>query len=195
MPDFERGDRQGIPILNKAQMKLHLRVDLSDEESLIDTMLDAAVREVEDYAQIALVDQTITATFTGPFPAGRMYLPVGPVLSTTGATSTLVEQDGTETALTAAQFRLTTGRAPAIWIIEGVSQPAAMKQDSSTLRVAYTAGFGPEAADVPPDLRHALLDQVAALYEHRAGAVMPRHVQSMSSNTQRIAQRYRRVGI
>ena len=58
--------------------------------------------------------------------------------------------------------------------------------------VTYEAGFGDEAAAVPADLAHAILDQAAALYDNRAG-LAERNAQALSPHTARIAARYRGV--
>lgn len=192
VPDFERTSIPGIHVVTTAEAKLHLRQDLSVEDDLIDDMIAAAVREVEDYAQIALITQDVTATYDGPFEAGRLRLPLGPVPEGAECTVTSVAQDRAEEVLMSSQFRLAVGKAPAIWIIEGVEQPHSLAMSTTSLRVDYSAGFGVNSYDVPDDLKHAVLDQVAQLYENRAMFIRNRHTPSMSAHAVRIAQRYRR---
>lgn len=195
MSDFERTTIPQLQVLTTAEAKSHLRVDLADDDVLIEDLIATATAEVEAYAVIALLTQDIVATFDGPFSAGRIRLPIGPVASDATAVVTVVSQDGTETELTASQFRLATGKAPAVWIIDNLSQPSALSKADSTLRVEYSAGYGTSAPDVPADLRHAVKDQVAHLYEQRGGYGEPRHAKPMSSNAIRLAQRYRRSSV
>lgn len=194
MPDFER-TIPSTPVVTTADAKLFLRQDLTVEDSLIDNLIASATREVEAFASIALITQTITATFDGPFTAGRLRLPVGPVLDTATATVTMIEPDGTETPLDSAFFSLRAGKAPALWVGGGSSLPTLMGDPSTALQIEYPGGYGGTAADVPEDLRHAVLEQTAMLYEHRALARQHRHQPSMSPHAQRIAQRYRRSSV
>ena len=57
------------------------------------------------------------------------------------------------------------------------------------VRITYEAGY----ATVPADLRMAIADQVARLYEHRGG-VMDK-APALSAHTARVIARYRRVAV
>jgi len=194
MPDFERST-PATQVVTTAEAKAHLRQDLSVDDDLINGMITAATGEVEAYAQIALIEQAVTASYDGPFSAGRIRLPVGPVASGSSATVTAIAGDGTETVLASAAYSLRTGKAAAVWLLKGVELPTALNDPATVLTIDYSAGFGANEAAVPADLKQAVLDQVAMLYQHRATWRMMRQTPSMSAHAVRIAQRYRRSSV
>jgi uncharacterized phiE125 gp8 family phage protein len=60
--------------------------------------------------------------------------------------------------------------------------------------VTYLAGFGATVAAIPPDLRHAILDQAAVAYDLR-GRSDPKSGIGLSPHLARVAARYRRVAV
>jgi uncharacterized phiE125 gp8 family phage protein len=60
--------------------------------------------------------------------------------------------------------------------------------------ITYQAGFGAALAAVPPDLRHAILDQAAVGFDLR-GQSDPKFGTGLSPHMARVAARYRRVGV
>lgn len=52
----------------------------------------------------------------------------------------------------------------------GTSWPSSL-MDREAVSITFTAGFGDDAGDVPPSIRHALLEMVATAYEHREAVI------------------------
>jgi len=171
----------GLPV-NLADADAQLRLagmDLAEAER----MALAAARELEHYAATALLTQTIRVTLDGwPLAGLEARLPIGPVLEGALLTVTL---DGA--AFEAVE--LGTGLRPTLRVTADDLTDA---QREARWIVTYEAGFGDEAAAVPADLAHAILDQAAALYDNRAG-LAERNAQALSPHTARIAARYRGV--
>ena len=141
-----------------AEAKGHARVDGDDEDTGLSTMLLAATYEFEGQAQIALLERTVKLRLDGWPDDGRIWLPVGPVLEDATAT---VTADGA--AVTG--FSLLPGRYGEIALDTGVTAELA----AALIEIEYPAGFGAAASDIPADIRHAILDQVAALFDNRGG--------------------------
>ena len=95
---------------------------------------------------------------TGMDWSADIQLSVGPVA--TGATATLstLGEDGTLTAV-ASGFWLEAGR----WPVLHVTDPTL----GGRLVITYTAGMASSPAAVPQDVRLAVCDQVARMYEGR----------------------------
>lgn len=160
----------------------------------------AATREIEDFAGLALIRQTVTlrglrfhvrrATewWSGvrqgvpeTAPAGTakpLFLPVRPAFALVSVT---MGDDGT--ALDSDDFRITGTDDPAL-------QPRGAMPDGD-VDVVYTAGYGEEDAAVPADLRLAVLDHALRLYERRGDeTAVPG---GLSATAARVVGRYRRV--
>lgn len=167
-------------VIDLTLVKAFLRVDHPEEDTLMASMAQGVGLELEQYCDIALLDQTITAT-TDTWPGSPLCLPVGPVGSGAAVTVEVIEQDGTTTPVTSG-FWLEAGRYPRLhW----TTTPGA------PLRITYTAGFGPDASSVPADLQQAICDQVAVTFDGRDGG----KVGAMCPAAARIAARYRRVAL
>ncbi|WP_300071117.1 hypothetical protein [uncultured Ruegeria sp.] len=163
-----------------ARVKSYLRVDFDEDNIDINFAAKTAAQELEHYAQIALLNQTIRVTIFNP-PSGSygVGLPIGPVADETVPTVTI---DGNEFT----DFELTSGlRAHIRWL-------APYHELTPTrLQIEYTAGFGTTAQSIPPDLRQAVLDQTALLYDARSP--MSSKSLTTSPHLARIGAKYRGV--
>ncbi len=167
------------PPFDLAELKLHLRVDDSEEDAAIALIGQAAAAELEHFAQLALLAQTIRVTIFEPERSSWLSLPVGPVLD--GATAS-VTLDGEPFE----GFELTGGTRPVLaW------KASYFDLTPGRIAVAYEAGFGLSPEDIPRDLALAVMDQAGVLFDNR-GAGDPKSFTS-SPHMARIGARYRGV--
>ncbi|MEO1107228.1 MAG: hypothetical protein AAFX90_04825 [Pseudomonadota bacterium] len=163
-------------------LKLHLRVTDDVEDLAIQTIGQTAAAEIEQFAQIALLTQTIQVMIFDPLPDSGLRLPIGPVVDDAVPT---VDIDGTDFNA----FDFVGGNRPYIrWLGEYHNL------SPSRMTIDYQAGFGDAAADIPRDLAQALMDQAALHYDGRS----PLHKQKWmteSPHMVRISARYRGVQI
>ncbi|MCE8006005.1 hypothetical protein [Aestuariivita sp.] len=162
-------------------LKWHIRVDADAEDNAIQNIGLTAAAEIEQFAQIALLTQTIRVTIFNPAQEHGLSLPIGPVADEDVPSVTI---DGE--AFTA--FDFVGGTRPYIrWL--------ASYHDLTPSRVIieYQAGFGPAAADVPADLAQALMDQAALHYDGRS----PMDAKSLTTSPHmaRVSARYRGVQV
>lgn len=163
--------------LTLTDAKQWARVDGDDEDADFVRMIDAVAREAEDYAQIALLDQTIRILLPR-WPRGHVRLPIVPILDRTSISVTINTQPWPDVAL--------DGGARSLLMICGNPPPGVVV-------IEYRAGFGALPEAIPADIVQAMLDQVAVYYETR-GAVDAKAV-TISPQFARILGRYRGVGL
>lgn len=154
----------------------HLRID--DALGALRYVFTAAA-EIERYADIALLDQSITA-LADPLTGKVLQLPVGPVALGASVTVDMIEQDGTATPITDGWF-LVAGPRPQLFFDATPGGP---------IRITYTAGYGADASTIPDDLAHAIMDQALKLYDRRGDVDAPA---TLAPSAARICARYRRV--
>ncbi|MEQ8877216.1 MAG: phage head-tail connector protein [Phycisphaerales bacterium] len=162
-------------------LKLHLRVPDDAEDTAIQNIGETAAAEIEQFAQIALLNQTIRVTIFDPSQDSGLRLPIGPVADDDTPTVTI---DGE--AFTA--FSFVGGNRPYIhWLTDYHDLTP------SRVTIQYQAGFGDAAADVPPDLAQALMDQAALHYDGRS----PMDAKSLTTSPHmaRVGARYRGVQV
>ncbi|WP_369758040.1 hypothetical protein [Falsihalocynthiibacter sp. CO-5D18] len=144
----------GLPY-NLDSLKSHIRVNETSDDVAIRYIGETAAAEIEQFAQIALLTQTIRVTIFDPCSESGLTLPIGPVGK--GATATIIIDGEVFTA-----FELVGGHRPYIrW------HTAYHDLNPSRITVEYQAGFGVTPDDIPPDLAHALMDQAALHYDGR----------------------------
>jgi uncharacterized phiE125 gp8 family phage protein len=149
-----------------AEAKAHLRIDGSAEDTLVASLIVTSRLHVESGIGLALVTQSWSYFFDCWPPGPALKLPLRPVQAIDAVR--LYDEDAVVTTL-----------APETYLLDGASAPARMVRQGATvwprpgriangIEVAFTAGFGAAADDVPGPIRQAVLLLVAHWYEHRS---------------------------
>lgn len=172
--------------LTTAQAKTHLRVDTSDEDTYIDTLIAAARAHVENWIGRRLVTQTWDLK-RDEFPVGsrEIAIPYGPVQSITSIY--YINTGGTSTLLAAADYVLDTASLVArVYPAYSLIWPATRDQRLA-VTIKYVAGYG-TAASVPANILHAMKLLIGHWYENRehvtvgvVGTELPQAVQALLS--------------
>jgi uncharacterized phiE125 gp8 family phage protein len=146
-------------IVSTADLKTFLRVDHSDEDTLIGALRSAAIEYVQNYCNLQLGD--VTAIMYLDNFHGTWEIPVGPVRSITSivynntpTTTLTLSTDNYYTDLKRKPARITT-----------ISPPAVHPDTSNGVQVTMELGY--LEAEVPDGLVHAVKLLVAHFYENR----------------------------
>lgn len=145
-----------------AQAKLHLRVDGSDDDDLITLLIAAARANAEDRLQRTLITTTWVATFAS-FAGLTLPLPMAPVQAVSSVA--YVDALGASQTLDSSAYRVDLAAA---LVQPSDAWPSDVASNTSNaVTVAYTAGFGSTAADVPAPIRQWLLLAIGDMYANR----------------------------
>lgn len=152
-----------------ADAKAHLRVDGTDENSLITALITAARQFVENHCEIALVTQTLRMTL--PAFADAIQLERPPVtgitqieyVSTAGTVVTVLNAGNNLWRLSAGPMR------PIVTPYFNTSWPDTAAVPDA-VKITYTAGYGAAATDVPQAIRQAMLLLIGHWYKTREAA-------------------------
>lgn len=131
--------------VTRAEAKSWCRIDVDDDNSLIDSLLTAARLVCEQYCNISFTSRTVTAVLNNS--CGNIFLPYGPV----SGTVTMTDRDGntvTDPKVRGSLFKF-------------IESPCL-----DYLQVSYSAGY----STLPPNLKTAVLSQIAWIYENRGDA-------------------------
>lgn len=145
-----------------AEAKAQLRVDASDEDALITSLIKAATAYLDGRQGIlgrCLMTQTWELTLDA-FPAdGDIEIPLGPVASVTSVT--YVDTAGATQTVSDVNYYLDNTSVSA-WVIPQATWPTTMDA-ANAVTVRYVAG----AAAAPLPIKQAILLLVAHWYENR----------------------------
>lgn len=193
--------------------KLFLRVDNNLEDGRIETLIKAATLKVEEYTSLKLVTQDV-AYYLDRFPISRMgggddwwdgtregaiselvpvqaqniVLPVGKVQSLVSFST--FGDDNVEVVSNPSDFIVdNVGYRGRVGLKTGGIWPTTVLRANNGIKIVVRVGFG-NASAVPDDLKQAILELVAHLYENRGDQKMEWPGVIMA-----LINRYRRVKI
>jgi uncharacterized phiE125 gp8 family phage protein len=143
------------------EAKLHLRVDFSTDDSVIDGYIAAARDWVEGETGVALVVQEVAQRLSSF--CGTVRLSGWPIIADAPITITYLDRSGTSQSITDA-------------VIAGTTRPATLLPAVGTqwplyanaILATYTVGYA-DPADIPAGLKQAMLVMLTAFYEDREG--------------------------
>lgn len=147
--------------LSRAEAKLHLRVDLTDDDADIDDLVRAARELVEEHSGRSLVTQTWRLELDR-FPCWDIRLPRGPLQSVTSIT--YIDVAGATQTLSSSLYRVVPSRNLVEPVYAGY-WPATQYVSGAVL-VTYAAGFGAAGA-VPLRAKQAIKLLVGEWYANR----------------------------
>ncbi len=169
--------------VTQAQMKLHLRVDHTTDDNLIDTLISAARSHIEKTLGIAMVERTYRADLPGFY--GEFMLPFHPLQdvisvkyysTASPVVFTTLSDSSVSPVVTTEKYKadLPKGR---IYLASGETWPSsAVRHDS--VQITYKSGYAPTGspldygASVESDLLAAIKLIVADMYENREAQVI-----------------------
>ena len=171
-------------VFTTSEMKAHLRVTGSSEDTLIDTYTKAATRWVENYTRRLMLPGTVTEIFTsapgtggtavmltnGAFtftPPDFYSLKIGNATSITSVSANTTDNTASFTALSTtsllnADFNKPRVYAPDGWTFGTISP--------FQIKIVYAAGYA-NAAAVPNDIKVAIMLVCADMFENRMDSV------------------------
>ena len=155
--------------LTLEETKGHLRVDWSDEDAYLLTLIRSARAHAEQFLRRALLTQTWRLTLDG-FPCTDVLPLPRPTLQAVSA-FTYIDTAGQQQTVDSAIYRVDADAFPGR-IVLGYAQVWPFTQAvRNAVSVTYTAGYGDDAAAVPDDIRAALLLLIGHWYANRESVV------------------------
>ncbi len=163
--------------LTTAEAKSHMRVDIADDDTLIDTYVTAARQWVEQFTRRALITQTWDY-FLDAWPAAgdddggdRIILPMPLLQSATSVKYT--DTAGTVTTLSSGLYQVDTDSVPGrILLNDGESWPSETLRTGNGVEGRFVAGYGDASTAIPTPIIQAMRLLVADMYEHREETIV-----------------------
>lgn len=147
------------------EVKAHLRLDGSDEDALLSSLIRVAREHLERVTGLCLMAQGWRLYLDSVPEDGVIQIARGPVQAIESVM--LYDAGGEEVSLPLDGHVLDRGARPARLIL---GHPAEGARAINGIEIDFSAGFGDTAADVPDTLKRAMLMHVAQMFAFR-GAV------------------------
>lgn len=147
------------------ELKAHLRVEHSSDNSLIDGLNKAARLQLEEITNRAFMQQTLLHVLPDWPAAGRIKLPRSPLISVSSVK--YYDTAGVLQTLSAAAYVVDAVNEPGqVFPAYGYVWPTVQADRPDAVQIEYLAGF-PTAAEVPENIKHAVKFLAAHWYENR----------------------------
>jgi len=148
-----------------ADQKTWMRVDGTDEDTLIGSLAAAA----RAYVEMATSRQCITATWVlklKNFPAGDIVLPIFPLQSITSIK--YYDSNDTQQTWSSALYDVDTAMEPGrIRPVSGEDYPSDVRGYTDDIEITFVSGDGDAASDVPDGVLAAIKILAANWFENR----------------------------
>ncbi len=150
--------------ISVAEAKEHLRVDGTTEDTLISSLIMTSRLHIEAALSLALITQTWRQTLDRWPKSGQVHIPLRPLQAVTEIR--VYDGNGGSAVMPSADYIVDVAGNPGRVVPTGVVWPTP-GQKAAGIEIAFTAGYGDAADDVPAPIRQALLLLVAHWFEHR----------------------------
>ena len=148
------------------EAKAQCRVEGTSDDTFITALIVAARQTCEHKVGRPLITQTWERTLEY-FEGGAILLGKFKPLSIVSVK--YLDDAGVDTVLDSSAYTLDADTEPGYLLpAYGTSWPSA-RPTANSVRIRFTAGYGPAATDVPMGIRQWILLAVGTLYEQRAG--------------------------
>ena len=166
-----------------AEVKSYLKIDDSNEDSMLNTLIKGARMVAESYLNQALITQTITEKFDR-LSNPTIYLSVSPVIAVTNFQ--YADSQNTTQTFAATEYVVDTFSKPArLSLAYGKTWPT-LYGNINDVTITYTAGYDTESSGVPFQIRQAILLMIADTYENRQD-----YVRKLPTASQYLLDQYR----
>lgn len=155
--------------MTRADVKAHLRIDTTDEDTIVDSYIAAAVARLDGWSGVlgrCLVHQHWRASFYEWPTDGKLRLPLAPATSIVSVRYT--DEANIQQTVSSTNYTLATDDlGPYVRLSSTYILPALYAERDDVVRVEYAAGYGAAAA-VPAPIKTAILFHCQALYERES---------------------------
>ena len=177
--------------ISLAEAKAHLRIDGNDEDALLTSLIAAARMFVERTLSLSLVTESWSLFLDGWPRSGTIVLPIQPVQAVTAVR--VYDPGNTPTEVNSETYSVDVLSEPARLVLSAGAVQLSPARLLNAFEVAFTAGYGDEASDVPAPIRHALKLLVAHWFEHREPVVLGTAPQVVPATVAGLLLPYRQV--
>jgi uncharacterized phiE125 gp8 family phage protein len=161
--------RTGAPAvepISTDEAKSQIRVDIADDNTLIDTEIAAAREFLEQAMRRAFITQTWRLSLSA-WPAGNeIEIPRPPLQEVSSIVYT--DSDGNPTTWSTEAYIVDTDSEPGrVVLAYGESWPSVTLSPANPIQITFVAGYGDAADDVPEFIKQAITLLLAHWYENR----------------------------
>lgn len=161
------------------QAKNHLRVDIEDDDGLIDSLIKVSREYAEAVTGRALITQTWKMYLTDWPEEDYIELPYPPLQSISSIT--YEDYNGTVTTWAATHYKVDTYSEPGrVVLAYDDTWPTATLNVSNPICITFVCGYG-TPDDIPESIKAGMKIDLSDLYDNRASIVIGQAINHLST--------------
>ena len=161
---YQISSQPAVEPISLSEAKNHLRIDGSDEDTYLATIITAARRYCEQYCNRAFITQT-WIQYPTKFSNG-MKLSINPVQSVSSIT--YYDVDGNSQTLNSSQYQVDlSDDICRVYEAVNVDFPDTQDEKINPITITYISGYGDASTDVPMDILHAIKLMISHFFQNR----------------------------
>ena len=150
--------------LDLADVKNFLRIDHSNDDSLVSSLISSAGEICEKVTGLSLINRSYSL-YIDSWKNGVLFLPQPPLVSVT-VINTYAEDDSSTVYSSDNYYVDNLGVGGRVVLKHGSVAPI-VGRVSNGIEVQYVAGFGTASSDIPSLIQQGMKQLIAHLYENR----------------------------
>ena len=175
------------PLFTTAQAKAHLKVDVSDDDTIIDNIVLAATQSCEIFTNQYFIDTVVTQYSDTWSDIYQLYK--SPVDSITHIK--YYDSDDSLQTLSSSNYILDGASKPARIGIAVDGELPNLSDRINAVEVKYTVGYGTASSDVPEGIRQAVLLTIGNFYQNRESVITGRTATELPLSSQYLLEQYK----
>ena len=175
------------PLFTTAQAKAHLKVDVSDDDTIIDNLVLAATQSCEIFTNQYFIDTVVTQYSDTWSDIYQLYK--SPVDSITHIK--YYDSDDSLQTLSSSNYILDGASKPARIGIAVDGELPNLSDRINAVEVKYTVGYGTASTDVPEGIRQAVLLTIGNFYQNRESVITGRTATELPLSSQYLLEQYK----
>ena len=175
------------PVYTTAQMKTFLKVDVSDDDTLIDNLIEAATESCQIYTNQYFINTVVTQYSDNWKEFYSLYK--SPVVSITHVK--YYDSDDAQQTLASSNYILDNISKPARIGVSVTGDLPNLSTRINAVEVKYTVGYGTASTDVPEGIRAAIGLTCANWYENRQSVITGRTATELPLSSQYLLNQYK----
>lgn len=174
-------------LISTANAKTFLKVDTSEDDTIINNLVVAATRSAEEYTNRLFITQELeqyAPVWTG---VGQLFKsPVSAVSSIT-----YFDESNASQTLSASVYSLNNVLEPARIELKVDQEFPNLADRWDAIKVTYSAGYGTATTDVPMPIIQAVYLTIGHWYENRQSVIVGRQVNEMPMTSKYLLDQYK----
>ena len=175
------------PVFTTAEAKAFLKVDISDDDTIIDNLVAAATESCQIYTNQYFIDTVVTQYCDNWKEFYSLYK--SPVDSITHVK--YFDSDDSQQTLASSNYILDKASKPARIGLSVTGSLPTLSKRINAVEVQYTVGYGTASTDVPEGIRTAIILTVGNWYENRQSVITGRTATELPLSSQYLLDQYK----